>query len=171
MVNHTGTHVTSVVVPTGAYGVQVVGTARGRARLVVVNQSAVGSATRLFSFAVRRNQRGSLSVGRAAAKGSMRFGGHKLGAANGLGLKVSGLPKKLAAGKARTWTLTVRDEFGKRVAGLAVTLGGTAGAAATGVTDHRGRVALPVTASHKGKVTVRFAGSGYRTLRRTVSAR
>ncbi len=139
-------------VPAGATSsLRLTGTGGGRATVVLSGPR--GGAPSVFSFGVRAGQTGTVGLGDGATPGAMSFGGRRVRAVRGVGLRVSA-PARV--GKGRRFVVKVKDQFGRAVAGVTVTAGG-----AVRATDARGQASL--RAPRRGRsVAVVATATGFR---------
>lgn len=172
IVQYHGKHLTSVLIPTGTYHLQLTGTGNGPAHLVITSLGVGGAATSVFAFTAHRGRRGTLSLQGARAPRSFKFGGHSVSRRPGVGLVVTGLPSSLRHDRIGRLRLAIRDQFGAPVAGILATLQGPpVPHAPTAVSDTRGRMLVSVRPTATGTLTVRFTGAGYLPLTRQIKVR
>ena len=145
-------------IPAGAAtSLKLTGTGKGGATVVLTGPR--GGTPSVFTFDVKEGQSGSLKLSGSSVPGSMTFGGKKVRAGRGVGLNLKA-PKKAAKGK--SFTVTVKDQFGRAVGGVTVSAGG-----AVRVTDRKGRAKLKAP-KRGGGLKVSATAEGYRKAAKTV---
>lgn len=145
-------------VPAGAAtSLKLTGTGKGSATVVLTGPR--GGTPSVFTFKVTAGQSGSLKLAGSSVPGSMTFGGKQVRGARGVGLKLRA-PRK--AGKGKTFTVVVKDQFGRALAGVTVSAGG-----AVRLTDARGRAKLKAP-KRGGGLKVSAVAEGYRKTTTTV---
>jgi len=172
IVDHRGSKLAALHLPPGNFNLTVTGTGAGRATIVVSAPTHRSAQTRVFGFAVRRGERGTIPLTSGAAGGTMRWGGATLHAASGVGLTAHGLPAKLVHGRLAHLKITVTDQFGKRAPGISLAVSGSP--VAHGLTAHSGAsgvITLPIAPSRAGTLRVRLAGPGFATVTRALRVR
>ncbi|HLI31695.1 MAG TPA: carboxypeptidase-like regulatory domain-containing protein [Solirubrobacteraceae bacterium] len=163
IVRHHGREVSELKLPAGAYRLILTGTGRGHATLVVSSSSVHGLQSEVFSFRVRRGERGRLALRSGKSPTTMRLGRRRLRGARGVPLSVHGLPSALPHGVRSTLTLSVADQFGRPAAGVTVSVSGGSGAPRLQtVSTPTGRVAITLDPPAPGRLTVTLAAPGYR---------
>ncbi|MDX6670717.1 MAG: hypothetical protein QOI91_1080 [Solirubrobacteraceae bacterium] len=150
-------------VPAGAYALDLTGTGSGKVTLVLSGPGAAQPS--VFSFSARANAKGTLALSGRGVPRALTFGGRRVTATLGVGMRISGLPRSLKAGKRVRVGLRVLDQFGVAVAGAAVQAGSAAGA-----TDARGRAALLLT-PRRGRLNVVVSDPGHRSARASIPVR
>jgi hypothetical protein len=150
-------------VPAGSYAVDVTGTGRGNVTLVLAGPGSAQPS--VFSFAARANAKGTLALSGRAVPRALTFGGRRVTATVGVGMRISGLPRSLKPGKQVRLRLRVLDQFGVAVAGASVQAGTAAGA-----TDGRGRATLLLT-PRRPRLAVVVSDPGHRSARASVPVR
>ncbi|MGB2711797.1 MAG: hypothetical protein WBC33_09805 [Conexibacter sp.] len=139
-------------VPAGAAtSLKLTGTGSGRATIVLSGPG--GGAPSVFSFAVKGGQAGSLKLAGSKPPAKLTFGGKTIRGTRGVGLKLKA-PK--TAGKGKRFTVVVKDQFGRPLAGVTVSAGG-----AVRVTDKRGRATLRAP-KRSGGLKLTATAAGYR---------
>lgn len=115
-----------VIAPEGAYKLTVTGTGSG----AVVLEARHGGATSVAQFKAKKGERATFKVsGNSVLPNRFRFGGETVKSVGGVALKVTGLPKKLRAGKKTKLKLKVKDAFGDPVSFPTLKASGAAGPA------------------------------------------
>lgn len=158
----------SYVLPTGSYTATLTGTARGRATLVVSTPATRGDRLSVFNFKTRKGASGKLALSARGAAGSMRFGGRRVVAANGISLRLSGVPRRVVAGHSGSVKLRVRDQFGRRLAGALTTIRGK-GVDAHALTDARGTGRLLFTVPRSGTLRLAVTAPGHLSITRRLA--
>ncbi len=156
----------SYVVPGEATELALNGTGSGRAVIVV----RAGDVVRSYDFRSRRGAGGVLTLNASGAPSRLTFAGRVVPAAPGVALRLSGLPRTLAGGRATTVTARVTDAFGSGVENASVTVRG-AGIRAGGSTDGRGVVRLTLRPTSRGRITLVASAPGARPARVVATAR
>lgn len=136
-------------------------TGNGTANVVFYPAGQTLSTPQVFTFPVRRGQSGSMQLAARGPARTLRFAGRTYRATSGVGLRVSGLPRKLPK-HARTVRLIVRDQFGEPVPGVIVKISGR-GVSMTSLTDSGGAATITLSAV-RGGLSVSFSAPTYRTL-------
>jgi hypothetical protein len=167
LVSYKRRHVHTIQAPSGTYRLRIAGIGKGLATLVIRS----GGKTEVFSFKVKRGQRGSIRITPGHVPAVLRFGGKKVHGVAGVPLFVSGIPKKLHRRRTTNLHLKVRDQFGVpvRVVFLAIRQGKRVIGFA--VSHRDGTITLALKPKTKKKITVILAASGYRTFRKTLRVR
>lgn len=147
------------VLPTGKYKVELFGTGAGRAAIVFSTPGSADDKVRVFNLRSRGGARGSLKV-TGKGPGVARLGGRRYAAAKGIGLKATGIPHSLKAGKPKTLKVRVRDQFGKAVAAALLSIKGK-GYAVEALADSRGRATVAVKPPKVRSLSARVSAPGH----------
>lgn len=148
-------------VPAGAATtLRLTGTGSGRATVVLSGPR--GGAPSVFSLNVARGETGALRLGGSAPPATLRFDGRTVRASHGIGLRLRA-PGSVRRGKA--FTVTVKDQFGRRAAGVAVSGGGVVRA-----TDARGRAQMRAP-NRRGRLRLTAAAAGFRAVSASLRVR
>lgn len=161
---------TTYVVPRGTYTVRLTGTGRGRATIVASTPGPGGDQVAVFTLASRRGATGTLKVAPRGAAGALTFGGRRVRAGAGVGLRLAGVPRRVTAGRRVALTLRVSDQFGRRVGGALASVRGSR-VNARGLSDARGRVRLTFVAPRSGRLRLAVSAPGHVAATRTVPVR
>lgn len=165
-----GSRPDAFILPSGSYTARITGTGAGRTTLVVRAPGRGGDDVKTYALRSRRGASGTLAVTSGGGARTMRFGGRRVRARQGVGLRVRGIPAAVRAGRAVTLRLRVRDDFGRAVAGAAVAVTGR-GVSARGTTDASGRATVTFAAPAAGRVRARISSPGHATLTDTIRVR
>ena len=155
----------SILVPNRPYRLSIVATGTGPATLVLTTQTASGSVTRVFTFAVHPGMRGSLAVARSGPADVLVLGTRRVRATDGLGLRIRGLPRKLASRRTDHLTVRLLDQFGQPARGVTITISGAGVRRLSAASDAHGVLHLRPHPTRAGTLVLTVAGPGYQSLR------
>jgi hypothetical protein len=143
--------------PAGSYQTDIVGTAKGRATIVL---SAAGAPAKTFQLKVKPKKTGTLSFDDGLGSATGTFNKKKLKPTDGVPITLTGVKKKLKVHSGDPLTLTVTSVLGNAVAGARVHAVGT-GFDAEALTGPDGVVSIPlVVTKETKKLTVTVDGAG-----------
>ena len=154
-------------VPAGTYTVTVTGTGAGSATLIFTTPGRGPGKPQVFTFTVRKGATGQVSFGPAGTPPSIVFAGRRVAARRGVSLRVAGVPGRVRRGRTRILSLTVRDQFGKRLPAAIITLRG-AGVSRRLRTSGRGTARLSIRPPGLGRLVIGVSAAGHLPLRRSV---